>query len=709
MKSFKKIPLLLTIIIFFGFVSSIPEEGMFPLSEIHKLDLEDAGLEISTDEIYNPNGVSLIDALVKIGGCTGSFVSNDGLMITNHHCAFGAVNRASTAENNYLRDGFWAGSMENEIPAAGYTVRISESYEDVSDKILSEVENIENPIERNKKINSIISELEEAASDDENSISAKVSEMFIGKTYVLFKYRMIRDVRLVYIPPRTIGEFGGESDNWIWPRHTGDFSFMRAYVAPDGSAASYSEENIPYHPKKFLQVNADGVEENDFVFILGYPGRTFRHLPSQYLEFQKDIQLPYISQLFEWMINLYETESKKSDELQLKYASTIKGLANTMKNYKGKLKGLNRINIIGDKKAEETAMKEMLNQDDELKEKYGDLFPRLELEYSALKKIGYPYFWFALKGRMSSYLDLMTLLSEHAVYSELPDDERPRSFKEDNLTRLIANIENSLSNLDKEIETKRLKKMLWDAQTFPEGSRILALTGYNSKEKINALVEKITNSDIFTPEKYMELFNKSKSELWDVKDTVIQMGIELVEQEKQISDEYESIYSQLNKPLADFVDLKQEFSPNGFTPDANGTLRLTYGYIEGYSPADAVYYSPITTLKGVIDKSTEGGDYQISEKLVEAYNSDIENNQDRPVAILYSTDTTGGNSGSPILNAYGELIGVNFDRAYEATINDFAWDKSYSRSIGVDIRYVIWVTKNIGGADKLLDEMGVDY
>ncbi|MFN5705931.1 MAG: S46 family peptidase, partial [bacterium] len=258
----------------FQFSAIAPEEGMFPLSEIQKVDLKKAGLKIDQKEVYNPNGLSLIDALVNVGGCTGSFLSDAGLIITNHHCAFESVQLASTPENDYLTNGFVAKTMEQEIPAKNLTCKITDSYEDVSDKILSSVKDVNDPVERINAINKKITEIikEELAKDA--SIKPEISEMFIGRTYVLFRYKIIKDVRLVYIPQRAIGEFGGESDNWVWPRHTGDFSFLRAYVAKDGSAATYSKENVPYKPKKFLKVNPNGANDGDFVFILGYPGRT---------------------------------------------------------------------------------------------------------------------------------------------------------------------------------------------------------------------------------------------------------------------------------------------------------------------------------------------------------------------------------------------------------------------------------------------------
>ena len=295
----------------FQYSYNLPEEGMFPLSEIHKIDLKKAGLKIDQNDVYNPNGISLVDALVKVGGCTGSFVSNEGLIITNHHCAFSAVQLVSTPENDYLNNGFIAKSQEQELEAKDLTCRITDSYEDVSDKILGTVAQIEDPTTRLQLINNAMKNIEIEAEKKDPTIEAEVSEMFIGKSYVLFRYKTILDVRLVYVPNRKIGEFGGETDNWVWPRHTGDYSFMRAYVAKDGSPTKYSKDNIPYTPKKFLKVNPAGTTEEDFVFILGYPGKTFRHRPAQFIAYQQKYLLQYNAGLYDFQNTTMEIVGKK--------------------------------------------------------------------------------------------------------------------------------------------------------------------------------------------------------------------------------------------------------------------------------------------------------------------------------------------------------------------------------------------------------------
>ncbi len=699
-----------------GMIPSSPEEGMYPLSEIQKLNLRDAGLKIDQSEIYNPNGVSLIDALVKVGGCTGSFVSENGLILTNHHCAFRALNNASTPENNYLENGFWAESRQKEIPAEGYTCRITESYEDVSEQILSAIEGIEDLAERSKIISEKMEEIGKAASSEDESIVGQVSEMFKGKTYVLFKYRVIKDVRLVFAPPRTIGEFGGETDNWIWPRHSGDFAFLRAYVAPDGSAAEFSENNIPYKPKKFLRINPNGVNEGDFVFILGYPGRTYRNRPSQFLEYQYNFQLPYISETFEWMIKQLEEIGSGNPELELKFATPIKRLANTMKNYKGKLLGIKRIHLIEQKKQEESDLQKFINSKAGLKNKYGHLLYDIDLVYNKIYQIAQADLWFRVFNRFSVTRNLVNTLLLKKEESLKPDEERKETFKESNKNKLIKKVNGLFSELNKEFERRFLIKMFTDALTFKSTSKIKAVEDLTRNGKNIAAIEDfventIMNSDIFNKEYYFDLlFGKDSM---DITDPLFSFFNKLKEQNEQIINEREKTNGALTSLSAKLIEVKRLWKKKSFIPDANGTLRLTYGKIKGYSPADAVYYSPITSLKGIIEKSYLGGDYKIPQKLRELYDLKefgkfySKKIKGVPVNILYNTDTTGGNSGSPIMNAYGELIGLNFDRAFEATINDFAWNDDYSRSIGVDIRYILWVIRKFSGANNLIEELGI--
>ncbi|MDA3860557.1 MAG: S46 family peptidase [Melioribacteraceae bacterium] len=700
-------------------LAKAPEEGQYPLSEIKKLDLQKAGLLISQDDIYNPNRVSLIDALVKVNGCTGSFVSPEGLIITNHHCAFAGVNAASTPEHNYLEDGFLAESREKELHAKGYKVKITESYKDVSDIILKAVEGIDDLEERSKIITKKMRELGEKATDKENSIESSVSEMFAGQSYILFKYRIIEDVRLVYVPPRTIGEFGGERDNWMWPRHTGDFTFMRAYVAPDGSSAEYSKENIPFTPKKHLEVNPKGVEEGDFAFILGYPGRTFRNQPSQFIEYQYNYQLPYISELYEWTINLIEAKTEGNDEMALAYSTHIKRLSNTMKNYKGKIQGLRNTQLVNTKKVEESEIERFLKTSPVLHDNYKNLFKEIDNVYSKRLNLAEANLWYRSLHRLSDDFKLARFVIQNAEEQEKENSERKFSFKDENIANSLRKLDKTFEISMESIEKDLLVKMICDARKFSENSRIDVIDNIFESSMNKATIERFVENNFIASEitkrgNFDELLTLSLDELKELKNPLIKFALELNKQYKSIKSENDKISGALSKLLPQFNEVKKEWKNTLFIPDANGTLRLTYGHIKGYSPRDAVYSSPITSLNGIIEKSYLGSEYAIPTKLKELYDAKDFGQfynpklKSIPVAILYNMDTTGGNSGSPILDAQGRLIGVNFDRAYEATINDFAWNDDYSRSIGVDIRYVLWITHKLGGAGFLLQEMGVE-
>lgn len=704
--NFKLIIVFIAATFILGMLPANPEEGMYPLSELDKIDLVEAGLKIDPKEVYNPDGISLVDALVQLSGCTGSFISDKGLIITNHHCAFGAIARSSTVDNNYLENGFHAKSFEEEIPATGYTCRITESYEDVSDIILDAVKNVNDPSERTKIIANKIQELSDAATNESESIVASVSEMFAGKTYVLFKYRTIRDVRLVYAPPQSIGNFGGETDNWVWPRHTGDFSIMRAYVAPDGKAASYSKDNIPFTPKKYLKVNPNGVEEGDFVFMLGYPGRTFRHRPSQYLKYQQEHLLPYISELYGYAINTMEELSEGDKALKLAFASRIKGLANTMKNFQGKLKGLRKIDLIKQKIEEEKQLAEFINKNTELKNKYGNLFSEIDNVFKHVDKSAKADLWLRQIYNVSTKISLANFIIEYTEETAKPDAERKQSFQEKNITRTKERFTSAISNFNPKFEEAMLNKMFEDASKFGEGSKINAFEQFSDK---NEFINMIMTSKISDKE-YVDNLLAGTTDYST--DPIFEFVKNINKQNQILSEENTRNEGMLNKLYGDLVDVKMLWKKTNFIPDANSTLRLTYGYIKGYSPADATYMEPFTSIDGIIEKSTTGNeDFVIPDKLKtlhakKDFGKYVSAKRGKlPVSMLYNMDTTGGNSGSPVLNAYGELIGVNFDRAYEATINDFAWNESYSRSIGVDIRYVLWVLDKYSGAENILDEI----
>lgn len=703
------------------FAYNLPEEGMFPLSEIHKIDLKNAGLKIETNDVYNPNGISLVDALVKVGGCTGSFVSNDGLIITNHHCAFNAVQQASTPQHDYLNNGFVAKERAQELEGKGLTCRITDSYEDVSDQVLGTVANVDDPTTRIKLINAAMRDIAIAAEKEDPTIQAEVSEMFIGKSYVLFRYKTILDVRLVYVPNRKIGEFGGETDNWVWPRHTGDYSFMRAYVGKDGKPAKYAKDNIPYSPKKFLKVNPNGTTEEDFVFILGYPGRTFRHRPAQFIAYQQQFVLPYTSELYDFQNTTMENVSKKDKATALKLSARIKGNANVMKNYRGKLQGIKGINLVQEKQQEDLALAQFINSNTEIKAKYGNLMNDIDLLYKQINSDANRDLWLSQLYNSTSLLNV----AKHINSFKTELDRSPSAQKDEFFTKNIDRLKQSLATIyaayDIDVDRRILKKMMTDAAAFSTNQKVTSIEkiinkGTNNEAMINNFINDTYELTRLKDQNYvLNTLLKSRRSVSDYNDGLLVLEADIAKQITELKPEKDRRDGVLNKLMGDYVNVKEKFLNKNFIPDANSTLRLTYGYVRGYSPADANFMAPYTSIKGIIEKGATGiPDFEYPSIIKTLWNSKDfgtfakKELNDVPVSFLYNMDTTGGNSGSPIMNAYGELIGVNFDRAYGATINDYAWNESYSRSIGVDIRYVLWAASKIDHADFLLKEMGVN-
>lgn len=688
------------------------DEGMIPISDIKGVDLKARGIELTADELFEPGKTSVVDGICRVNGCTGSFVSSKGLIITNHHCAFDAIQKASTKERDLLTDGFQAANLAEEIPAPGYTVRVTENYFDVSDKVLAATNDKMSGVERAKAIEQRRKELELQAEKEHSGLRAEVAEMFAGKTYYLFLYTYLKDVRLVFAPPASIGNFGGEVDNWEWPRHTGDFSFMRAYTAPDGSSATYSKDNIPYKPKRVIRVNPAGVNENDAVFLLGYPGRTVRHKTASFLTYERDIRLPTVVELYQWQIGVMDAAGAQDRAIAIKHATRTKSLANVEKRSRGQLKGIGRAKIVEQKMAEELALQKYIDSDPQRKLKYGDTLKKIESIYLEISKAA-PLEMNLGELRSACRAAAFGWFVVDAAYERAkPDLQREAPYMDRNMDQSLANLKVAMSDWHQPTDAIMLAGMLSRLKAVSENQKVAPLENLLAGHDPIKVADDMISATRLGQWSFVETcLQCTPDELRMLKDPLVNLLLDLYPTYLKIRDLDKERDGKLGPLYSDLIDIKREFLANSFIPDANATLRFTSGRVKQYTPSDAIIKRPISTLQGVIEKTT-GIDPFITPKPVLDKFAASEFGpylhpelKQVPVAILYDTDTTGGNSGSPVLNKNGELVGVNFDRCFEATINDFAWNADYSRSIGVDIRYVLWVTGIAYEAKHLLKEM----
>jgi hypothetical protein len=696
-------------------VAARADDGMYPMSELPRLNLAEKGIELTADQLFNPNQVSLVDGICRVNGCTGSFVSASGLIITNHHCAFDAIQKASTANNDLLTNGFSAATREQEISAPDYQVRITENYRDVSEDVLKAVTEGMSFLERTKAIDKRRKELEVAAEKENPGLRAEVAEMFAGKTYVLFLYTYLKDVRLVFAPPASVGNFGGEVDNWEWPRHTGDFSFMRAYTAPDGSSATFSKNNIPYQPKRFIQVAPEGVDENDAVFLLGYPGRTARHKTASFLQFEQDIRLPLTVDLYNWQIHEMETAGANDRTVAIKHASRMKSLANVEKRSRGQLLGLRRAGIVATRQAREAELQAYIESEPARKAKYGSLLKDIETVYAEMSAAG-PLEIHLLQLRQACRAAAFGyFVYDSAMERAKSDLDREAPYMDRNFAQSMQEVKVAMSDWHSPTDQLMLAEMLERLSQIPEAQKLeplqQLLADASSLPKVaQGLIEGTRLGDVAFVE---ECLSKSPTELQQTDDPLLRLIIQLHSEYLKLRDTDKAREGRLGQLYGSLIEVKQQFLATSFIPDANATLRFTCGRVRAYSPADAVIRTPISTLRGVIEKTTGVDPFITPEAVLQKYKAGEFGRfvhprlGQVPVAILYDTDTTGGNSGSPVLNSRGQLVGVNFDRCFEATINDFAWNQDYSRSIGVDIRYVLWITGTVYEAGHLLSEMGL--
>lgn len=641
--------ILLTVVIA---IPAMADEGMWLPALISQRieDMQAKGFKLSAEDVYSVNQASLKDAVVLFGGgCTGELVSAEGLLLTNHHCGYSQIQKHSSIEHDYLTDGFWAMTRAEELPNPGLTV-----------KFLERMENVTAQIEKGMTEEEIIN----AAVAGGNGLKAQVEALYYANEYYLFVFREYRDVRLVGAPPSSIGKFGGETDNWMWPRHTGDFSIFRVYADKDNNPADYSEDNIPYTPKKYFKISRKGVSEGDFTFIYGCPGTTREYAHSELVRYTSEVSDPVKVAIRTQRLNIQDKYMSQSPEIRIQYASKKSSVANSWKKWQGEMLGLEKNDIVAKKQAYESRFAEWAEG----------------TEYEGLTD------------------------SLYALYREL----EPYSYASEIFQETAYAVE--------------LARFAYNYNTAPEADRAgISEAFYKDycmqidKESFIVLMEDFDKyvSPELKPAYFLEKMEQYGSpEAWSEAffDGSLTPALDFYTQfmnwyRRDIAPKMSSLNSRISACYKDYMRGQMEFEPEKqFYPDANLTLRVAYGKVQGYAPADGVYYKHQSTLKGVMEKDDPAVyDYNIPQELRTLYAEG--GYEDTPVCFLATNHTTGGNSGSPVINADGELIGINFDRVWEGTMSDLAFDPDICRNISLDIRYLLFITEKIGGAHHLIEEM----
>ena len=693
-----------------------PDEGMWLPMFIDRLnyaDMQKMGLKLTAEEIYSVNRSSLKDAIVSLQFCTGSFISPEGLMLTNHHCAFSSIQFHSTVTNDYLANGFWAMNKGEEKHCPEISASILVRMDDVS----AQLTGISDMNERRKKMQ----ELSKAA-EENGKFTATVKEMFEGSEYYLFVYEKFTDVRLVGAPPSSIGKFGGDTDNWMWPRHTGDFSLFRVYANKNNQPAAYSPENVPYKPKHFLPVALKPLEMNDFAMVFGFPGRTNRYRTSSQLKIALEDINPALIKIFGKRLETMKSEMDKDRKVAIQLADQYASLANSYKYYIGQTEGLEKLKVADQKKQDEQKFLSWLNEYPQRKSKYGDALASMEKSVTENKKLNlhnvfYNYALFSIPSVQYSFgfMKLYTAMKAspdkkdawNAMAEELKNGtaEHFKDYHKPTDERLFAEMlilyTQSIDAAEQPAFFADVRKK-FKGKTDEETFRKYAADAYKrskltSKESTDALLSNLSLKAL-EEDPLFSFLNKA----YDHYQTNLAPKVGPMNQTEKAA-------------LKSYIAGLREFQPDRkFYPDANSTLRLTYGKVIDYSPKDGVRYLPFTTLKGVAEKEKpKDPEFDVPAKLMDLYRKKDYGvyavNGEMPVAFLTDNDITGGNSGSPVINGKGQLIGLAFDGNWEAMTGDLVFDKQYKRTISNNINYVLFIIDKYAGAGHLVKEMKLEF
>ncbi len=690
------------------------DEGMWLpqlLKSLNEADMQARGMKMSAEDIYSVNQSSLKDAVVSFGGfCTGELISPEGLVLTNHHCGYGQIQSHSSVENDLLTNGFWAMSREEEIPNPGLFVTFIVRIEEVTSEVLDGITPAMEEEERQERVSLNIDQVVAKATKGTH-YGAKVKSMFYGNEYYLFVTETYDDVRLVGAPPSAIGKFGGDTDNWMWPRHTGDFSMFRVYSAPDGSPAKYAEENVPLKPRHFLPINMTGVEDGDFTMVFGFPGRTQEYLTTYSVKPLVETTNPNRIKIRETKLNILKADMDKDAAVRIKYSAKYARVANYYKKWIGENRGLKVTNAIDEKEALEANFQKWADADADRKATYGSLLSKFEQTHKEEQDVILPYNYI----REAVYgTEVLTMAAKfRAIIDALPDDKEKsiegakayakKFFKDYSAAtdeKVFASLmglyhEDIHSNFQPALLNAAVKKYKGDMEDYADF--IFEKSAMVSEEKVNALLENFNE--------------KAVKQL--MKDPAIQLEREFydiyTQKVKTVMTDTQNALERLNRAYT--AGLREMMPEKTFYPDANSTMRVSYGVVDGSNPYDGMRFTSHTYLDGVFQKEMAGADdYVITDRMRELYaNKNYGQYADEtgklPVCFTASNHTTGGNSGSPVIDGHGRLIGLNFDRSWESTMSDIKYDKDICRNIAVDIRYVLWVVDVYAGAGHLVEEM----
>jgi len=708
MKNTKKVIILITTMLI-GMTAKA-DEGMWLPSLISQriADMQEKGFRLNSEDIYSVNQASLKDAVVLFGrGCTGELISPEGLLLTNHHCGYSQIQQHSSVEHDYLKDGFWAMSRDEELPNKGLSVSFLERMEDVTDLVLKGYDpsmSEEQRVELVKKNSQAV--IDEAVKEGKG-LRATVEALYYGNQYFLFLYRQYEDVRLVGAPPSSIGKFGGDTDNWMWPRHTGDFSMFRIYADKDNNPAPYSEDNVPYKPKKYFKISTRGVQEGDFTFIYGFPGRTQEYIHSEGVRYIEEIGDPHKIHLRTLRLDIMNKYQAQSQKVRIQYSSKNANVSNAWKKWQGEVKGIRKMKTVQTKQEfEQTFIRWAKNGEfDGVVEKIAKIYEELEPYQFATD-----YYTETVRT-----VEIANLAMSVARLFLDGHEEGLVTFDQDKARELMASFyKDWYLPIDKEsfVAVMNEYEKNVPAEFKPEYYKE-KLASYGSVE---AWAEDMFTNSIFIDQTRAEALTAADKEAV-MADPATEFFNEFL---KWYYADILPVTTRLNQELqlayrdymrGQMVYCRTQRVMKDFYPDANLTLRVAYGHIKGYSPADGVYYTPSSTIKGIMEKDNpEIFDYNIPQRLRDIYATKdygrwADASGEVPVCFIATNHTTGGNSGSPVINADGDLIGLNFDRVWEGTMSDIVFDPEICRNIALDVRYVLFTIDKIGEADYLFDEM----